>query len=269
MDPLTYFLAYARLAPLQVMSWGHPDTTGLDTIDYFISADAMEPRQADAHYTERLARLAGPTVCVARPALAAAAKTRAALGLPEAATLYVCPQSLFKLHPEYDPVLRRILAADPRGRLVLIHGKDRHWASLLLARLGPEAARQVIVLPMLSPSDFLALLATADVMLDPMHYSGGHTSLEALALGLPIVTWPGHFMRARHTYGFYKLMAYEEMVAADAEAYVERAVALGREPALRDAARRRILEASAVLYDNRRTVAGIGAFLEAALAARW
>ncbi len=269
MDPLTYFLAFARLAPLQVTSWGHPDTTGLDSVDYFLSADAMEPKDAEAHYTERLARLAGPTVCIERPRLPAAAKTRAELGLPEAATLYVCPQSLFKLHPDFDPVLRRILDADRMGRLVLIHGKDRHWAELVLARLGPSAARRTIVLPMLSSSDFLSLLACADVMLDPIHYSGGHTSLEALALGLPIVTWPGRFMRARHTYGFYRLMGYEDLVAADPDHYVELALALGRDRGLRGAARRRIIAASAVLYDNRQTVAAIGDYLEAALAARW
>lgn len=269
MDPMTYFLAYARLAPLQVASWGHPDTTGLSSIDFFLSADTMEPREADQHYTERLARLAGPTVCVSRPQAPARRKTRAELGLPEAATLYVCPQSLFKLHPEFDPVLRRILEGDPRGRLVLIHGKDRHWAELVLERLGAGVAERTIVLPMLSTADFLSLLANADVMLDPLHYSGGHTSLEALALGLPIVTWPGRFMRARHTYGFYRLMGYETLVARDPRHYVELAVALGRDRGLRDEARRSIRDSNAVLYDNQPTVGAIGDFLEAALAARW
>jgi predicted O-linked N-acetylglucosamine transferase (SPINDLY family) len=269
MDPLTYFLAYARLAPLQVVSWGHPDTTGLTSIDFFISADAMEPRQSDRHYTERLARLAGPTVSIARPVRSAPFGTRASLGLPDEATLYVCPQSLFKLHPAFDPVLQRILEGDPKGRLVLIHGKDRNWADLLLARLGADAARRTIVLPILSSKDFIELLAAADVMLDPMHYSGGHTSLEALALGLPIVTWPGRFMRARHTFGFYRLMGYEDLVAGDEERYVELALSLGRDQTLRSAARRRILESNAVLFDNGRTIAGIGEFLEAALAARW
>jgi predicted O-linked N-acetylglucosamine transferase (SPINDLY family) len=269
MDPLTYFLAFARLAPLQVTSWGHPDTTGLDTIDYFLSCDAMEPREAERHYTERLARLPGPTVCIARPARPDRAKTREQLGLPERATLYLCPQSLFKLHPEFDPVLRRILEGDANGRLVLIHGKDRRWAERVLLRLGEAAARRTIVLPMLSSADYLALLAEGDVMLDPMHYSGGHTTLEALALGLPIVTWPGRFMRARHTHGFYRLIGEEALVAADPDRYVDLALSLGCDPGLRKAARDRLAETSATLYDDRRTIAGIGDFLEAAMAARW
>lgn len=46
MCPLTYFLAFSRLAPLQAVWWGHPDTTGIPTIDYFISSDADLPASA-------------------------------------------------------------------------------------------------------------------------------------------------------------------------------------------------------------------------------
>jgi protein O-GlcNAc transferase len=216
-----------------------------------------------------LARLPGTTVCIARPALPARAKSRAELGLPHAARLYVCPQSLFKLHPDFDPALRRILDGDRGGRLVLIHGKDPHWAELVLDRLGEAARRQTIVLPMLSPEDFLSLLAVSDVMLDPMHYSGGHTTLEALALGVPVVTWPGRFMRARHTYGFYRLIGEEALVAGDPDRYVELALALGGDRALRERTSRRIRQESARLFDDRQSVVAIGDFLEAALAARW
>ena len=45
MDPVAFFLAFARLAPVQAVWWGHPDTTGIPTIDYFISSD-VEVRSA-------------------------------------------------------------------------------------------------------------------------------------------------------------------------------------------------------------------------------
>ena len=57
MDPTTVRLASLRLAPIQCTSWGHPDTSGLPTIDYFLSSDLMEPPDADDHYTEKLIRL--------------------------------------------------------------------------------------------------------------------------------------------------------------------------------------------------------------------
>ena len=43
MDPMTYFLAFARLAPVQCVTWGHPVTTGVPNMDYFISSDLLEP----------------------------------------------------------------------------------------------------------------------------------------------------------------------------------------------------------------------------------
>src|SRR5256885_1044518 len=57
MDTTTYSLAFSRLAPVQCVTWGHPETTGLETIDYFVSSGEMETVEADNHYSERLVRL--------------------------------------------------------------------------------------------------------------------------------------------------------------------------------------------------------------------
>lgn len=267
MEPMTYFLAYARLAPVQVMSWGHPDTTGLDSVDWMVSAACMEPAGADAHYVERLARLPGPTVHVAKPDRPTRMKSRAALGLPEG-HLYVCPQSLFKLHPEGDPVFARLLAADPKGRLVLIHGRHPNWARQLLTRLSTSGIDpgRVVVLPHLGGDDYLELLAAADVILDPIHYSGGHSSLEAFAMGAPIVTWPGRFMRARHTAGFYDLMGIGDLVARDFDHYVELAIRVANDPSERRRLSQAISDRSSVLFESAASVAAIEDFLESAVA---
>ncbi len=265
MSPLTYFLAFARLAPVQCVSWGHPDSTGIDTLDYFLSCDAMEPPGGEAHYAERLVRLPGPTVYYPRPYFEGRLKNRRELGLDPAAHLYVCPQSLFKFHPDFDAVLIDTLERDPAGRLALIKGAHAHIDELLLRRLARIRAR-IDLLPALNRADFVALLAVSDVMLDPLHYSGGNTSLEAFAVGTPIVTWPGEFMRGRHTYGFYRLMGLDDGVARDWGDYVARAVRLGTDPAWRAEVSGRILAANAVLYENAATVRAIEDFLIDAVA---
>ncbi len=58
-DPVAGGLAARRLAPVQCVAWGHPNTTGLPAIDYFVSSDLMEPSDADRLYTEQLVRLPG------------------------------------------------------------------------------------------------------------------------------------------------------------------------------------------------------------------
>lgn len=267
MEPMTYFLAFARLAPVQVMTWGHPDTTGLGTVDWMLSAACMEPEGAEAHYVERLARLPGPTVRLARPNPPAVPKARSALGLPEG-RLYVCPQSLFKLHPAGDQAFARILAADPRGRLVLIHGRHPNWAQQLTTRLATAGAdpERIVVLPHLGGQDYLSLLAAADVVLDPIHYSGGHSSLEAFAMGAPIVTWPGRFMRARHTAGFYGLMGIGGPVARDLDHYVDLALRIAGDADERGRLSAAIAGESSVLFDSASSVAAIEDFLESAVA---
>ena len=125
MDPLTYFLAFARLAPVQCVAWGHPVTTGIPTIDYFLSSTSLEPEDAAAQYTEELVRFDRINTYYYEPKIDGPVKDRAALGLDLGANLYVCTQSLFKIHPEFDPLLGRILRGDPRGRVVLIEGPCR------------------------------------------------------------------------------------------------------------------------------------------------
>ncbi|MBK1840719.1 hypothetical protein JHL17_25265 [Azospirillum sp. YIM B02556] len=262
MSPFTYFLAFARLAPLQCLTWGHPDTTGIPTLDCFLSCDAMEPENGEAHYTEHLVRLPGPTVCYRRPQLAEPRKTRIDFGLPADGRLYLCPQSLFKIHPDYDEALIAILRRDRSGILVFVDPRGQGAALVRrLAAKGPDVAGRILLLPGLGATDFIALTADADVMLDPFHYSGGKTSLEALAFGTPVVTCPGAFMRGRHTLGFYKLMGIDDCVASDPADYVERVVRLGTDPLLRAQVRRRILERCGVLFDDEGSVRAIEGFL--------
>jgi predicted O-linked N-acetylglucosamine transferase (SPINDLY family) len=253
MDPLPYFLAFARLAPVQCVTWGHPVTTGIPAIDYFISSDLFEAPGAEQHYTEQLVRLKTLSTYYYRPSLPSPAKGRRAFGLAEGHHLYGCPQSLFKFHPEFDDILSAILRRDPLGRLVLIEGKHALWKDLLLqrfARVMPDVLERVLFLPRQSGTDFLNLNTACDVLLDPLHFGGGKTSFEGLALGVPIVTLPSQFLRGRLTLGQYRKMNVLDCVVANAEDYVALAVRLGTEPDYRAAVREKILAASDALFED-------------------
>lgn len=253
MDYFTLYLAHARLAPHQAVMWGHPDTTGLDSIDSFLSPACMEPEDADSHYGERLIRLPGPMIRYPRPDVESADLDRAQLGLPEKEILYLCPQSPYKFHPDFDSALIAILNGVENSSLVLAAGWDQAAMNRVKARIleqAPELAARILILGALDRRAFISLFRQCDVVLDPFHYSGGHTSLEALACGAPIVTWPGHFMRARHSYGFYRLMGVEDGIAADHAAYVRKAIAWGCDTALRQGVAAKIKEFNAILFDN-------------------
>src|SRR5262249_44840918 len=120
MTAWTYFLAFARLAPVQCVTWGHPLTTGIPNLDYFISSELLEGPGAEEHYTEKLVRLPNLAVHYYRPQAPAEVRPRSHYGLEETGRLYGCPQSLFKLHPDFDAILADVLRRDPEGLLVLL-----------------------------------------------------------------------------------------------------------------------------------------------------
>lgn len=264
MDPMTYFLAFARLAPVQCATWGHPVTTGIPTVDYFLSCDAAEPADADAHYSERLVRLKGLPMSYRRPAMPAPLKPRAAFGLEAGRTLYFCAQSPFKLHPEFDPMLAGILRADPDGQLLVLHGTDPHPAALLLARWHrtmPDVLDRLLILPRQSHKDYMNLLAIADVSLDSWPFCGGNTSYQALAVGTPVVTLPGAYLRGRLTLAIYRRMGIDELVAKDAADYVRISVRLGTDPGWRRRLRATIAARADAIFDDPEFLADAERFL--------
>ncbi len=256
MDATTFTLATLRLAPVQCAAWGHPVTSGLPTIDAWFSCAAMEPDGAQAHYAERLIELPGIGTRYARPRLPPPA-SRAELGLPDGVPLFVCPQSLFKIHPDNDALLARALAASPGARLVLFEGrhprltaKFRARFAVALASAGLDFDRQVIVLPACAHPRYLQVNAACDAMLDTLRWSGGNTSLDALACGLPIVTQRGRFMRGRQSAAMLGLMGLDELVAADADGYVAIAARLAGDAGWRAGLGRRIVAAQPAVFDD-------------------
>ena len=272
MAPSTYFLAYARLAPVQAVSWGHPDTTGLDTIDYFVSGDSIEPDQAEAHYTETLIRLHRLPCHYQAMAAPTDIPSRTTLALPATGTLYGCPQSLYKFHPDFDDVLLDIAKSDPTGHIVLLEGKSPFMLTQLKARWAKSAPlllERVVFMPPLPLLSFMGLIANMDVLLDPIYFGSGNTLYEAMVYGIPVVTWPGDFMRGHIVAGAYQQMGVTNApVAPRLEDYANLALALGRDPQRRSILRQTLKQAAArELFSDTQAVRELESFLEAAVAA--
>ena len=247
LEPLSYLLAFSRLAPVQLTSFGHPDTTGLATIDYFLSSELYEPEGAQEHYSERLVLVpgAGTLSYYYRPPAPSGRKR-----LQEDAHVYLCAQALFKVHPDMDEIFAGIARADPAAKIVLIDPRDEELRPALERRLGALKQR-VLFLPAMPYEDFLSLLGRADVVLDTLHFNGQNTSLEAFALGAPVVTLPGALQRGRHTAGMYRAMGFDELVAKSSGEYVDLAVRVATDAAFRAYCRERITATRDVLYENK------------------
>jgi CRISPR-associated protein Csy1 len=271
MHPETFLLAAMRLAPVQCAGWGHPDTTGQAEIDWFISCGEMEPADAQEHYTEKLALLPGLGTRYTVPK-ADEGGTRADFGLPENRTLYLVPQSLFKIHPDNDDLIARVLARDPQGIAVLFASHHEKLTETFATRLAASFERHGLdihertrfLAPFMPHGRYLQLNRVCDLMLDTLHWSGGNTSLDALSSGLPVVTLPGRLMRGRQSQAMLRIVDAGELVARDVEEYLGIAERLGRDAGYRAAIAARIRANLGHLFERDEPVRALEDFLERA-----
>lgn len=267
MDELGYFLAFARLARVQCVLGGHPVTTGIPNIDCFISTSLAEPADAPAHYSEKLLLIPHLPATFEHPVVPNPPRTRADFGLPVNGPIYLCPMMLHKLHPDFDAAIAGILERDPNGNIVLFQHYSARWEDILSARFVrsiPQGLRgRILFLPWIGDyADFVGINAVADVVLDPFHFGIGSTAIATFAVGTPIVTWPGAYLRGRAGLAMCTLLELPECVTGSLDEYVERAVEIATLPPLQQRLRARIRANKSRLYDEHTAVAELAALFE-------
>ncbi len=258
MDPMTAKLASLRLAPVQVVTWGHPETTGLPTIDYYLSAAALEPQEAHLNYTERLVALPHLGCAYGRLQTVIAKPDFAKLGLVQDCPLLVCAGMPFKYAPEHDWVLPEIARRLSRCQFAFFFTATYpEWTQRLQDRLrtaferaGVPFDRHVVFIASLPRPEFYGLMMRADVYLDTIGFSGFNTAMQAIECGLPVVTREGQFMRGRLASGILKHMGLAELVTDTETAYVDLVVRLVQDSGYRENVRRRIEQSREVLYND-------------------
>ena len=267
MTATTQLLAALRLAPVQCVAWGHPVTTGLPTVDYFLSSDFMEPTDGQDYYSEILVKLPNLSICYSKPELPKKPCKKNAFGLKDDDCVFLSSQSLFKYLPEDDVIYPEIALSVPNSRFVFLQHESDNVTHLFRERLGRafrkyklEAEKFCIFRPRMSYSEFLSLNMVSDVLLDPPAWSGGMTSLEGISCGLPAVTLPGRFMRSRHTYAMLKLMGIRETIAASKKDYVHIAARLGTDRNFHDSCRESVRKNVYKLYEDRAAVNALESF---------
>jgi protein O-GlcNAc transferase len=269
MDATAAWLAAQRLAPAQCVAWGHPETSGFPTLDYFLSSAAMEPPDAEDHYTEQLIRLPNLSIYYEPLELESLPIDRGELGFRSTAAVFWCGQSLYKYLPQYDDVFPRIACAlgDCQFAFIRFPYGD-HVTDLFQKRLGRAfaafgltAAEYCVMLPILDQQRFVAAAGQCDIVLDSIGWSGGTTTLESLVHDLPIVTMTGSLMRGRHTMAILTIMGVTDTITATTEGYVAMAVRLARDTAWRAGVKQRIAQGKHRIFKDRSCISALEEFL--------
>ncbi len=227
MDPATCALAALRLAPLQVAGWGHPVTTGLPSMDLFLSGELLEGPDAQRHYREKLVCLPGTGVCTELPGAEPPHWSGPARQSP-ILRFALCHQPI-KFDPAHDLLLTRIARASGPCEFWLASPKNLPWTGARLHHRLAAAFRSqgldpdvyLRVTPWLPREQFDGFLDEMDIYLDCPAFSGYTTAWQAIHRGLPIVTLEGEFLRQRLAAGLLRQIGMTEGIASSEDRYVE------------------------------------------------
>lgn len=220
-----------RAAPLQATWAGYTGTTGVPAMDAIIADPRQIPVGAESFYSERVIRLPDGYVPYMPPPDAPAIGP---LPCGETAPLtFGSFNKLAKLSPRTLQRWARVLAAVPGSRLLLkFHGLEDATTAALLRQACGDAGIDPARLLLEGGGTHLDLLAAynrVDIALDSTPYSGGLTTLEALWMGVPVLTVPGDTFASRHALAHLTAANRSEWAATDEAGMIAAAIALNHD----------------------------------------
>lgn len=257
MDATTLQLASLRLAPTQINTWGHPETSGLPTIDLYLSGENFEPANAQQFYSEKLVPLLnlgnsyqGRVQHTVEPDLDV-------LGIDPTRPILICPGTPFKYQAEHDRALTQIASQVDGSQLIFFRQSPESLSDLLKRRLerafslaGLDFDRHVRFIPRQPLPIFHGLLRRAHLALDTIGFSGYNTAIQTIESGLPILTREGRFLRGRLASGILRRLGMTELIAQTTDEYVGLAVKLVGDSEFQRRFCSDIVQRRAILYND-------------------
>ena len=221
-----------RPAPIQVNFLGYPGTTGAGFMDYIIADRTVIPAEDRRWYAESVVWMPRSyQVNDDRQPVAPETPRRVDCGLPETGAVLACFNHAYKIDAAVFAAWMRILGAAPGAVIWLLEKYPAARAALEAAaeRHGISRTRLVFS-PRVPKARHLARLRHADLFLDTWGYNAHTTASDALWVDVPVLTRAGSWFAARVAASLLQAVGLPELVARDADDYVDRAVALARAP---------------------------------------
>lgn len=219
-------------APVQVAWLGFPGSAVNIDCDYVIGDRIVLPNSSRLFYHEKFCRLPDsyqPNDPVHRALPPTPA--RAELGLPDDRFVFAAFNAQRKISLAVVDRWAEILRRAGNGVLwVMIDGEEarRNFASALAKRgISPE---RIIFAAATGYDAHIARLGAADLGLDTFPYNGHTTTSDKLWAGLPVLTFRGTNFASRVSESLLLALGLPELVAADADAFVDLAVHLSERP---------------------------------------
>ncbi|CAG0963533.1 hypothetical protein PHYC_00858 [Phycisphaerales bacterium] len=212
-----------RLAPVQVTYLGYPNTTGLAAVDARIVDGFTDPPGAEAWATERLVRLPGCFLTYTIPAQAPPPRSSGYVERGEGGPTFVSFNRVTKMTPGLLGLWARVVRETPGSRLLFktdaLPGAERE-ARRKWEHAGGEPGALAFTPFEPDPARHLAAYSMGDVALDPFPYNGTTSTLEALQMGVPVVSLVGDQHRSRVGASLLSAVGLADLIARDEKDYI-------------------------------------------------
>ncbi len=232
-----YYLSFIKLANYQITSWGHPETTGNSSIDYFLTSKLIETGEAQKNFSEKLIHLDYLPMYYYTPLI----KNKIDKTELSRNNIYSCPQTLQKLHPNFDSIIGKIFAQDSKAEIYFIKDANNILFKKLIERFKKNKKidlERIKFLDGLSWEDYINHCGKASVLLDPIYYGAGNSFYESVFYGTPTVTMPTKYTKSRLVLGAYNQIDISNLdfnpITKSVDEYVEKAIEISSNKNLYD-----------------------------------
>jgi predicted O-linked N-acetylglucosamine transferase (SPINDLY family) len=257
-------VAYNRLAPVQINTWGHSVTSGIPTIDYYMSSKYFELedlKEAATHYSEQL--IAMDSLCTCYPKFEYTNyESRESLQLPtieDDIKILFCLQNPRKINEVFMNTLYKIYQAKPNIIILLLKGiqsEDDLISNYLKNKsLDTGFVNAIRMINYTSLTIYNTYLYHSDIVLDPYPFGGCNSSLEAFSKGKIVITRPAKYLSGRFTLGFYKKMGVTSgPIVNSEEEYIEKTLYYLQDTKEKKELSKFIQDKSEILYNEKESI---------------
>ena len=246
-----YYMSFIKLATYQITSWGHPETTGNKMIDYFLTSKLIESEGSERYFSEKLLYADHLPMYYYPPDI----KNNLQKSELTKNNIYSCPQTLFKIHPEFDEIIGKIQKKDKNAQIYFIKDVNKTYYKKLLIRFKKNKEidlDRIKFLDGLSWEDYINHCGQASVLLDPIYFGAGNSFYESMFYGTPTVSKPTKYTKSRLVLGAYKQMQIEEApIVNSVDEYINKSIEIANHKNLYDLKNYYNEKAKKKLYENK------------------
>jgi predicted O-linked N-acetylglucosamine transferase (SPINDLY family) len=253
----TTILAMNRLARVQINSICSPFTTGMNTMDYYLSGNLLTPLpDYQLQYHEKLINIEGSGICFQFPIsdmLTDCNRSREDWHASKDMIIFMSGANVHKIIPEVRYTWAEIIANIKNSMLVLFPFNPVNWGAYesaqlfvdemksIFSKFGIHENRLIFENPLPSIADVRAILRLADIYLDSFPYSGATSLIDPLSVGLPPVVYEGDALRFRQGAAMLREINLSDLIVKDEKDYVKLAIDLANQSQKRAYLRNQII----------------------------